>query len=368
MPIKFRCKHCHQLLGISRSRASAVVDCPQCGRSLRVPELDGRTRRLPNPESEVKRDSALLAALSELSVLDQDDLAAAAERPAGQGAAEQTHKVLTPEPLAMTEPVEVEISPAVARESDFESDEPIAIAETLSVLAAFEQQHAGGQVAADVLQDMREVSRGQPRMTGAVLSGIAMLLLGVCVGWWVGHQSADGAGSVDKPLDELPLAGMDAPIRVRPVRGAVSVQGKIEYQDASGRTLPDSGATALLLPVDRLGTIKLNARSLKRPAGNPDLAATLAALSALGGAVGLADEKGSYQLTSSQTEDCVLIVVSQHLERPDDVPPPPQAVEILQSWFDSTNHVLGRLAVETVDISQQKLDGLPVNVQFRMAL
>ncbi|MEO2015567.1 MAG: hypothetical protein ABGZ53_14485 [Fuerstiella sp.] len=312
----------------------------------------------------MKRDSVLLSALSELSVLDQDDQTSAAERPesaAGQGTAEAAHRVVSPEPLAMSAPVDVEIAyKAVAREADIEFDEPIAIAESLNELAAFEQQNPDGLVSADVLRDMREVSRGQSRLTVPLLSGVAMLLLGICVGWWVGHRSVDGAGSVDT----LPLPEMDAPIHVRQVGHGVSVQGTIEYQDASGRTFPDSGAIALLLPVGRQGTLKLNARSLKRPAGNPDLAATVAALSALGGAMGLADEDGNYQLKSSQAVDCVLIVVSRHMERADDLLPSPQAVSILESWFDSTNHVVGRLSVETVEISQQKLNGLPVNVQF----
>ncbi len=368
MPIKFRCKHCHQLLGISRSRASALVDCPQCGRSLRVPELDGRTRRIPDPESAVKTDAALLSALSELSVLDQEEPIPAAERPVpatGQGTADAAHKVVSLEPLAMSEPIDIEISHANVREADIESDEPIALAESLNELAAFEQQNTDGPVSADVLRDIREVSGGQPRMNGPLLSGAAMLLLGICVGWWVGHGSADSTGSADAPLAALPPPEMDAPVNIRPVGDGIRVQGTIEYQDASGRMLPDSGAIALLLPVDRQGTIKLNARSLKRPAGNPDLAATVAALSALGGAVGLADEDGTYQLTSSQAVDCALIVVSRHLERADDLPPPQQAVSVLEAWFDSTNHVVGRLAVETVEISPQNLNGLPVNLQFK---
>ena len=45
MPIKFRCHHCCQMLGISHTRAGAIVDCPGCGRSLRVPQADGMSDR-----------------------------------------------------------------------------------------------------------------------------------------------------------------------------------------------------------------------------------------------------------------------------------------------------------------------------------
>jgi len=368
MPIKFRCNHCDQLLGISRSRASAVVDCPQCGRSLRVPELDGRTRRLPDPQSAAKADSTLLSALTELSVLDQDACeteAEGAENQAGPGTPEAAGRAVSLAPIPASEPIEVEISRAADPDVCFESGEPIAIAESLNELAALESQTAEGQVSEDVHRDMREVSHGQQGMAGLLLSGIVILLLGICLGWWVGHRTSDSEGSADAPADILPLPATDTLLKAAPAEDGLTVQGRIEYQDASGAMNPDTGATVLLLPVDRQGTIKLHARSLKRPAGDPDLVATVAALSALGGAVGLVDGEGTYQLTSAETADCMLIVVSKHLERPDDLPPAPSVVQSLESWFDSANHIMGRLATRSVRISQQPSDASSTDIQFR---
>ena len=37
-PIKFRCFRCNQLLGVSRSKAGAVVACPKCRIDLVVPQ------------------------------------------------------------------------------------------------------------------------------------------------------------------------------------------------------------------------------------------------------------------------------------------------------------------------------------------
>ncbi|HID22034.1 MAG TPA: hypothetical protein EYP14_06490, partial [Planctomycetaceae bacterium] len=68
MPIKFRCKHCRQLLGIARSRAGAVVDCPACGRTIRVPGLDGRVDPIPTPALDFQ-DSELVRALDELAAI-----------------------------------------------------------------------------------------------------------------------------------------------------------------------------------------------------------------------------------------------------------------------------------------------------------
>lgn len=68
MPIQFRCVHCRQLLGISNSRAGTQVDCPACGRSLKVPTESGGSATAASTSS-AKVDAGLLGALSELASL-----------------------------------------------------------------------------------------------------------------------------------------------------------------------------------------------------------------------------------------------------------------------------------------------------------
>lgn len=47
MPIRFRCQHCKQLLGIARRKAGTLVECPRCaGRILVPPEPNGH---VPEP-------------------------------------------------------------------------------------------------------------------------------------------------------------------------------------------------------------------------------------------------------------------------------------------------------------------------------
>src|SRR5262249_30737990 len=40
MPIRFRCPHCHQLLGIARRKSGSMVHCPTCNASVLVPDTD----------------------------------------------------------------------------------------------------------------------------------------------------------------------------------------------------------------------------------------------------------------------------------------------------------------------------------------
>jgi len=47
MPIRFRCPHCQQLLGIAHRKAGRIVDCPTCHNQLLVPKAS----KEPEPEA-----------------------------------------------------------------------------------------------------------------------------------------------------------------------------------------------------------------------------------------------------------------------------------------------------------------------------
>ncbi len=40
MPIRFRCRHCNQLMGIARRKAGTMVSCPTCRAQVLVPMQD----------------------------------------------------------------------------------------------------------------------------------------------------------------------------------------------------------------------------------------------------------------------------------------------------------------------------------------
>ena len=111
MPIKFRCPHCEQFLGISRSRAGAVTDCPMCGRSIRVPLLDGSVEPLEDPQLNLQ-DRGLASALDKLAALVTDAPRESLE-PAVPRVAEPLRSVLAeaPAPVPLPEPIELAPSP-----------------------------------------------------------------------------------------------------------------------------------------------------------------------------------------------------------------------------------------------------------------
>ena len=54
MPIKFRCEHCRQFLGISHTKSGSLVDCPTCGRTIRVPDPEGFVQPMPELKLNLK--------------------------------------------------------------------------------------------------------------------------------------------------------------------------------------------------------------------------------------------------------------------------------------------------------------------------
>jgi hypothetical protein len=48
MPIRFRCVHCHQLLGIATRKSGTLISCPTCQRRQTVPRIIEQ-REPPSP-------------------------------------------------------------------------------------------------------------------------------------------------------------------------------------------------------------------------------------------------------------------------------------------------------------------------------
>lgn len=361
MPIKFHCQHCEQFLGIARSRAGAVVDCPQCGRSLRVPELDGRVRKMPPPTKEARGDSGLISALSQLS-----ELGTLAE--GGPPAESLRSPQINPERVSpervdlQSVPLErIEDAPPREESSHPDEDGPFALSASLSELATFSDPVIDGTNTNDLLQEMREVSHPSASPLLISFGGALLILLGTAGGWWLGrsdhfnqpNDSADNGPDVKVIQNEG-----EAPEKASDL---IRQSGAVTYQDSSGTTRPDDGALVLLLPVRHEGSFRLHAKAFTKPAGDIDRIATIAALSAIGGAAVVSDEAGRYELQTESLAEKVVVIVSRHQMRPADVAIPEDIGAFLNSWFDSTHHICGQLKIQ---MKQPQTPAAPLNFSF----
>ena len=351
MPIKFRCQFCQQLLGISRSQAGAIVDCPRCGRSLRVPDLNGRTRKLPDPKSSVKHDPNLLNALSELSEIGEtnDSTIASAHHD------EQQSHAISLEPLAQSSPKHVEISySAPTVEPELNPEKPVAIRESLQELAAFSVEQPNSKNVENLT--VRSTEQGK---SNSLFLPVALSVTFLIVGFFAGKRlTGVSAQATDVPDSIQAEPGHQAENSQGQQQGedvSATIRGRVLYQDATGNQLPDVDAMILALPTVRRGTIKWNSRSLTRDKDHPDRIAVLAALATCGAGFARADSSGQFRIDLPERKNLTIIVASRHVERPADVPVPPQILSILDSYFDSTSHVCGRLSVQSVTNTEQPI-------------
>lgn len=408
MPIKFRCEHCQQLLGISRSRAAATVDCPQCGRSLKVPGAVGDTAA-KNAASEGADDSGLqdadlMSALNELTMLGQADddwespplrTNPASTNPATPNSPRHTDTARAfddsgiviqgkdvPEvragrsgDLVQRQVVAAEVANQAMEkptESSFES--PMTSAEALQDLASWADSSstlpnssAPAQIATDLLSEMRQVSHPSSWLATSIAAALLVLISGAA-GWWLAKSESleRWLGTeirIGQDLDEeqdLRQAKAEpylpAAIRFDPSEWVITVTGQVQYMDESGQSLPDGGAAVYLLPSSRQGNLKVHALSFRREASNADRRFSEAALHALGGLRVEADDKGQFRIgTQAADDEYQLVVVSRHRERPANMLPESDITNALMPWFDSTVHVLGKrdavikLLVESVE-------------------
>lgn len=304
MAIKFRCPHCRQFLGISTRKAGTLVDCPACGRSVLVPN-DGGVETGSKQAVKTGDHPDLLNALHELSALDSPDADDAAP----------TILPDLPEPDLTSALSELAAAAPVALQPPVKHTQPTAA-----------WQSATGRFSLWQLM----------LMLPAFAAG---LLLGT---FWRSGDHPDAAKANPKSIVQPAL---DAAIQ-KPAVSERQLKGVVRFVNDSGNFAADSGAIVLLLPTENTTTLRLDARPLRESADSKARQAIEAALEILGGSVLHADEAGTWTANVQSNVALTMIVISRHRARTESQPVPDEIQESLSRWFDSPNHITGRLAVK----------------------
>lgn len=375
MPIKFRCQHCRQFLGISRAQASCVVDCPTCGRTIRVPDLDGLVLPLPKPKINAE-DSQLARALEAVAAIGNVDASESAksdqfDETAGSGPSRQVSvvkhavKPIELEPLPAPEPVELSpvappanqqvkdnlpgarmvaphrewqklIAAAASDDADASTDEPQARA---SVWPALPNNGVG-----PAHPPTRLSAKTSPTTIFALIGVAAMIF---AAGFWLGRVTTingtspaqagiNAAGNPAGPGNDIgggkvDVANLDAAFR-----------GRITYQTEAGDRRADKGARIIVLPADRPGSAKLPIAGFQTGAAIQDRRIAIASIREMGGDFCITSDDGGFDVTLKSSGQFHVIVLSNSLSRePSDEDPTVE--QLIAQYFDRSNQLVGRV-------------------------
>lgn len=336
MPIKFRCPSCSQFLGISRASAGSVVDCPACGRSLRVPRTDGRVEPLPDPKLDLA-DPSLVEALERLA-----DLQPSEESDAPfviKSAPRVVQPSVAPAPVAVViEPLEMQrVSIGTSAETRSATDDPLAVLAASAPTSLARQQSRKFFTRRDAAIAM---------VTAAAVWPVA---------WWMGRRPrspeklVDAEAKIDPAKTEQPAVAAEAPPEQPKPAAIVSVpalRGRITYIAADGEARADAGARILLLPESRPGTAKLSVAGFRAGASETDIHLARESLRLLGGGYAVADGEGRYEASLASSGAYHLLLISNYQERNSTSAMPADLSKTLADYFDRPTQLIGQTQYE----------------------
>lgn len=354
MPIKFRCNYCRQFLGISRAQAGGIVDCPTCGRSIRVPMLDGTLQPIPQPELNLQ-DAHLSRALDELARLANPDSSPEAvvfDRSVDQDEeAENEIPQLIPEPIPIEVPIPptpISIRPAMQDADDDESigdEAPVSAGTPAATVARYDVLAELAKLPpvdldekSSLRQSPRSVELRPPREIASIWK-TALCVAGAFVGGMLFERLVkvfESAGpkpnSVVTSTDEGSAKASDSS----------QVTGRVTYKSADGTSQPDRGARIIAFPLQREGEAKLSAVGFRAADAEADARVAAAALKAMGGGMATADDSGQFRL-AIPAGSYQLLILSHFQSRDEKQETDPALQKLLATYFDKPDEVLGRV-------------------------
>jgi hypothetical protein len=373
MPIKFRCNYCRQFLGISRAQAGGIVDCPTCGRSIRVPMLDGTLQPLPEPELNLQ-DAQLARALDELARLSIGESEPVSKSAASDIDVEDEVENEIPQPIPEPIPIEVPLPPTpIAINPPLQTDneprtpppelssqERVSAAKSselnaLSELAALalpdnismpaERLTPSNLIEANSIETRPSASLPAPlppaRQHRMPIPAVSLLIALVFVAGMLFERFVNVLEGLSSKSAETPAVetGVAEPEVVS------QVTGRITYKSPDGTSLPDRGARIIAFPNHRDGEVRLSVVGFRPADSEADVRIAVAALEALGGAQASADDAGQFRL-NIPAGSYQLLILSHFQSRDEGQPIDPDLQKLLAAYFDKPQDLLGRVKYE----------------------
>lgn len=381
MPIKFRCDYCRQLLGIAHSKAGSLVDCPTCGRTLRVPNQDGTVDPPPAVGLDLA-DDGLRRALDELAELGQAEKlpveprhavppAASGELPSGS---EQATRGVSQTPPAIVKP-KPKPKPIVQQQPQLPIPQSNAIAlEPLPPMVVVNPPAPPRASADGIPHPVASTGGGSPEdivarmarqlptvdvplptvvppvavrgyaLKWLIVASLVSGLVGAALGFGLNRAFTPGRAAAPQPED-VPDEVHVAPV-VKPL-----VKGRITFRNARGQLEPDAGACLVLLPVERTGAVKLPSAGLRPNDEAKTRQSARKTLQGQGGRLVVTDEDGDYHVELPEPGKYRLIALSHFQGRPADDTGPAEARKAVEDIFDRPEQLVGKLAFEVTEIN-----------------
>lgn len=343
-----------------------LVDCPSCGRTIRVPNPEGEVEPLPDLKLNLK-DSKLTNALDELASMGQtanpfelreslavaDAEAGMDEKLPGASAAPAVAPPVVPAPVRI-EPL-VPVKPISIDAPDPRKLTTAASINELAALASIPLTHdpEAEQPVVDIeFGGVRPAlsGAGQPRSTKhSVATLISWLLSAGLIGFFAGfvagrwdrsqveHEKPKGLPKAGSPLNKT-----KEPDPFQEPSKEVAVRGRITFKTSSGERRPDRGARIVLLPETRTGTSKLSVAGFRSADNDADRQVAAASLKVLGGDIAVVDDNGNFEISSVKPGTYRVLALSHFQARDDRETLDPSVKILLDNYFDKPDQLLGK--------------------------
>lgn len=382
MPIKFRCEHCRQLLGISQTKAGEMVDCPTCGRAVRVPSLDGKSDPISIPKWD-SQDQSLVNALNALASFTEKPVRptetvdpAGTDEPCTSSTKEagldQPDKPVTaPLVTVIPEPIEMPPldTPVVLPEPTNPPSPPVPSAVALSEnteepwskLATLSDAASSSTASRDSRPNNGSIPPSHPGK--GVTLPIALLLVAMAfgLGYFVGNARNASAPFPSPEItqwndtDEQETTTNETALSVPSARRR-AVEGRITYVSAAGSSQSDTGAIVILLPAYRKSSVRLSIVGFRPADSSEDREIAKASLTVLGGDLAVVDDQGLFACDLPQAGEYHMIILSRHLERAETESLEAPIRTLLGEYFDRPQQLVGQLKFHVSELTYRGED------------